>query len=181
MSIDKEPPGTPPGPQDADPVHTAAAATAVRTAPPSLVSALHTVTRSRLERVGEQAPLPDVASRLLMPHIDVVVVCNADGAVAGVITETMLIHQLAFGNADVFTTRAQEVMQRDFNTCSPAQSLPEVMAMMQVRALTHVLVVEAGNMPIGVLNVRDGLRALLAAGNYEEALLRNYVMGLGYQ
>ena len=27
----------------------------------------------------------------------------------------------------------------------------------------------------------ERLRALLAVGNYEEALLRNYVMGLGYQ
>jgi hypothetical protein len=31
------------------------------------------------------------------------------------------------------------------------------------------------------LNARDGLRALLAAGNHEETLLRNYVMGIGYQ
>ena len=34
---------------------------------------------------------------------------------------------------------------------------------------------------LGVVNARDGLRALLAAGNHEEALLRNYVMGIGYQ
>ena len=34
---------------------------------------------------------------------------------------------------------------------------------------------------LGVLNARDGLRALLAAGNHEEELLRNYVMGIGYQ
>jgi hypothetical protein len=31
------------------------------------------------------------------------------------------------------------------------------------------------------VNARDGLRALLAAGNHEEALLRDYVMGIGYQ
>jgi len=34
-------------------------------------------------------------------------------------------------------------------------------------------------MPPGVLNARDGLRALLAAGNHEEALLRDHVMGAG--
>jgi sulfur relay (sulfurtransferase) DsrF/TusC family protein len=34
--------------------------------------------------------------------------------------------------------------------------------------------------PLGVLNARDGLRALLAAGNHDEALLRNHVMGIGY-
>ena len=47
--------------------------------------------------------------------------------------------------------------------------------------LIHVPVVDADNKPTGVVNARDGLRALLAAGNQEEALLRNYVMGVGYQ
>jgi hypothetical protein len=42
-------------------------------------------------------------------------------------------------------------------------------------------VVDIGRKPLGVLNARDGLRALLSAGNHEEALLRNYVMGIGYQ
>ena len=47
--------------------------------------------------------------------------------------------------------------------------------------LIHVLLLDADGHPLGVLNARDGLRALLAAGNHEEALLRNYVMGIGYQ
>jgi len=33
--------------------------------------------------------------------------------------------------------------------------------------------------PLGVLNARDGLRALLAAGNHDEVLLRNDVMRSG--
>jgi sulfur relay (sulfurtransferase) DsrF/TusC family protein len=43
------------------------------------------------------------------------------------------------------------------------------------------LLLDAEHKPVGVLNARDGLRALLSAGNYEEELLRNYVMGIGYQ
>jgi CBS domain-containing protein len=72
-------------------------------------------------------------------------------------------------------------MNADFTVCAPADSLPTALAMMHERGLVHVPVVDSGNRPQGVLNARDGLRALLAAGNYEEALLRNYVMGLGYQ
>jgi hypothetical protein len=44
-----------------------------------------------------------------------------------------------------------------------------------------MLLIGAEQQLLGVLNARDGLRALLAAGNHEEALLRNYVMGVGYQ
>ena len=57
----------------------------------------------------------------------------------------------------------------------------DVLAMMHTRGLIHVLLVDADNKALGVINARDGLRALLAAGNYEEELLRNYIMGIGYQ
>ena len=53
--------------------------------------------------------------------------------------------------------------------------------MMHAQGLIHVLLLDADRHALGVLNARDGLRALLAAGNHEEALLRNYVLGIGYQ
>ena len=53
--------------------------------------------------------------------------------------------------------------------------------MMHTRGLIHTLLLDAYRNPLGALNARDGLRALLAAGKDEEELLRNYVMGIGYQ
>jgi CBS domain-containing protein len=93
----------------------------------------------------------------------------------------MLVRYLGLGQADFFTTHAGDVMTKDFTTCEPQELLSDVLAMMHARGLIHVLLVGANNQPLGVLNARDGLRALLAAGNHEEALLRNYVMGIGYQ
>lgn len=160
------------------PPGTAPTASAV---PPILVSDMDGVARSRLLRVGTDALLAEVATLLSASQISLVVVCDASDCVVGVITETVLVRQLGFGRADVFTTRAAEVMNRDFTACAASDSLSAVLAMMHTRGLIHVLIVEAGSRPVGVLNARDGLRALLAAGNYEEALLRNYVMGVGYQ
>lgn len=157
------------------------AATQALAESPALVSSIETVARTRLLKVGTQALLAEVAALLSASQISLVVVCDASGAVVGVITETVLVRQLGFARADVFTTQAGEVMNRDFTACEATESLSEVLAMMHARELIHVLIVEAGNKPVGVLNARDGLRALLTAGNYEEALLRNYVMGIGYQ
>jgi CBS domain-containing protein len=169
------------GSHDPEPESAVAAAAAVRAAPPTLVSTLEALTRSRLVVVDADTLLADVARLLLKPHISVVVVCTEAAAVAGVITETVLIHQFAFAHADVFRNRAGEVMLDKFHTCQPSDSLTAVLEMMQAHGLAYVLVVEPGNLPVGVLTVRDGLRALLAAGNYEEELLRSYVTGLGYQ
>jgi CBS domain-containing protein len=107
-------------------------------------------------------------------------VCDAAGAAAGVITETTLVRRLGLGQADFFSTQAGGVMTHEFTACAPQDLLSDMLAMMHARGL-HVPVLDADRRPIGVLNARDGLRALLAAGNHEEALLRNYVMGIGYQ
>ena len=148
---------------------------------PLLVAGVEGVARSRLLTVAADALLVDVAALLSSAQISVVVVCDAAGAVMGVITETMLVRRLGLGQADFFATRAGDVMTPEFTACAPEDLLSDVLAMMHARGLVHVLLLDADRHPTGVLNARDGLRALLAAGNHEEALLRNYVMGIGYQ
>lgn len=157
------------------------AAAEARAAAPTLVSGIEAVARSRLLTVGADALLVEVAAMLSSAQISVVVVCDAVGAPIGIITETVLVRRLGLGQADFFTTRAEDVMLRDFTACAPDDVLSDVLAMMHGRGLIHVLLVDADKQPIGVLNARDGLRALLAAGNHEEALLRSYVTGVGYQ
>ena len=125
--------------------------------------------------------LVEVAALLSSAQISVVVVCDGSGTALGVITETTLVRRLGLGQADFFTTRAGDVMTPEFTVCTPDDLLSDVLAMMHTGGLIHVLLLDADRRPLGVLNARDGLRALLAAGNHEEALLRNYVMGIGYQ
>jgi CBS domain-containing protein len=152
-----------------------------QTVVPLRVSAIQAVARSRLLTVASNTMLVEVAAMLASAQISVVVVCDAQGAALGTITETVLVSRLGLGQADFFTTSASEVMTRSFVACQPEDVLSEVLAKMHDNGLVHVLVIDAGNKPMGILNARDGLRALLTAGNVEETLLRNYVMGVGYQ
>ena len=170
---------TPVVPGTAGTEHPSVAAVEARAVAPALVRGIEAVTRSRLLTVGVDALLVEVAALLSAAQISVVVVCDAAGAPMGIITETLLVRRLGFGQADFFSTRAAEVMTREFTACGPDDLLSDVLAMMHTRGLIHVLVVDAG-LPQGVLHARDGLRALLAAGTYEETLLRNDVMGVGY-
>jgi len=157
------------------------AAAEARALAPAQVSAIELVTHSRLLTVGTDALLVEVAALLSGGQISVVVVCDAGGVAIGTVTETLLVRRLGLGRADIFTTRAGDVLTREIATCKPEDVLSEVLAMMHKRGLIHVLVVDTDNRPLGVLNARDGLRALLAAGNQEEEQLRNYVMGVGYR
>ena len=157
------------------------AAAEERAEAPALVASVEGVAQSRLLTVVASELVVEVAALLSSAQISVVVVCDAAGAAAGVITETILVRRLGLGQADFFTTRAGDVMTPEFTACTPQDVLSDVLAMMHTRGLIYVLVLGADKQPLGVLNARDGLRALLAAGNQEEALLRNYVMGVGYQ
>ena len=152
-----------------------------RAAAPVPVSGVEAVARSRLMTVAADSPLIAVAALLSNPQISVVVVCDAAGVPQGTITETVLVRRLGLGQADFFTTTAGDVMARDFVVCAPDDRLSDVLALMHARGLIHVLLVGDGHRLLGVVNARDGLRALLAAGNHEEALLRSYVTGVGYQ
>ncbi len=51
---------------------------------------------------------------------------------------------------------------------------------MKERGLKNIPVVGQDSRPIGVLNARDALEVLLQEVEYEELMLREYVMCVGY-
>lgn len=156
------------------------AAAAARAEAPARVSSIEAIARSRLQAVSAMSLLVDVAALLSSAQISVVVVCDADGVPMGVITEAVLVRRLGLGHADFFTTHAVDVMTSDITVCTIDEVLSDVLAMMNRRGLVHVLLVDADSRALGVVNARDGLRALLAAGNHEEELLRDFIMGIGH-
>ena len=84
-----------------------------------LVSSIDAVTRSRLVTIDGDALLVDAAKLLSDRHISLVVVCNSDGAMVGVITKTNIVQQIARCGESACTTAAAEVMTRDVDLLPP--------------------------------------------------------------
>ena len=145
------------------------------------VSSIQIVSGARLLTVGFDVNLADVAALMSGAQLSLVLVCDVSGSVAGVISDTMLIHRLGLGSPSILGERAANIMAREFKACCQTDSLVEVLADMHSRGLIHVPILDTDNRPRGVVYARDGLRALLAAGNAEEAQLIDYVMGIGYR
>jgi CBS domain-containing protein len=148
---------------------------------PLRVGDIETVVRLRLLTAAADTMLVEVAAMLSKAEVGVVVVCDDAGRPLGTITETVLVKRLGLGQAGFFTTAAREVMTRRLDACGPDDLLSDVLAQMHDSGRVQLLVIDSSHRLVGVLNARDGLRALLAAGNQAQALLRNYVMGIGYQ
>jgi len=146
-----------------------------------LVSSIDAVAHSRLATISVDALLVDVAKLLSYTQVSLVVVCDFEGAMVGVITKTDIVQQIGGCHRSACTRAAADVMTRDVAYCRPADCLPDVLSMMARRGFVHIPVVDENSKPLGVVNARDALRALFAEEKYEESLLRDYVMGVGYR
>lgn len=146
-----------------------------------LVSAIDDVARSRLATVRADDQLISAAKLLADTQISLVIVCDAGGAMAGIITKTNIVRLIGACGASACMKPAAEVMTSDVAYCRPTDSLHDVLSMMERRGFVHVPVIDENSRPLGVINARDALRTLMADGEYESSLLRDYVMGIGYQ
>jgi predicted transcriptional regulator len=73
------------------------------------------------------------------------------------------------------------VMTRDVLHCEAKDLLHDVWTGMKQRDLKNVPVVDQTSRPLGLLHARDILQVLLSDSESDEALLRDYVMGVGYR
>jgi CBS domain-containing protein len=138
------------------------------------------VARERLVTVRDEAPLTEAAKFLDGGHINLVVVCDRGGAMVGVITRTDVVRQMSLCQGCGCTAAAATVMTKDVTYCRPSDLLQDVWTTMKERKLLHVPIVGNDFRPLGVINARDVLLLLLEGSQYEESLLRDYVMGIGY-
>jgi CBS domain-containing protein len=139
------------------------------------------VARERLATIRDDAPLTEAAKFLDGSHINLVVVCDKHGAMAGVITRTDIVRQVSLCLGCGCTAPAATVMTKDVICCRPSESLQDVWLIMKEQKLLHVPIVDDDLRPLGVINARDALLVLLEGSEYETSLMRDYVMGIGYQ
>jgi CBS domain-containing protein len=146
-----------------------------------LVKALMPTARRRLTTVEAGAPLADAAKLLSETHIGLVVVCAPDGSMAGVVTKTDVVRQVAQSQENIHNASVSAIMTQDVVHCHPSDLLYDVWSCMKERGFVHIPIVDEKRRPSGVVNARDALQALLGEVKDEQSLLRDYVMGMGYR
>ncbi len=135
--------------------------------------------REKLVTIADDATLVE-AAKLLRTGTDLVVVCGSAGLLVGVITRTDIVSQISRCEGAGCITAASLAMTRDVVFCRPGELLHDVWTRMKERGLKNIPVVDQDSRPLGMLHARDILQALLKESEDEEAMLRDYVMGIGY-
>ena len=145
------------------------------------VQSILPVAQKRMITVQEDASLVDAARLLSGTHRALLVVCNGEGAMVGVITKTDVVRQVAQYHGSVDGKKLSTVMTRTVTSCQSDDQLHDVLAVMKEMGFVHIPILDKNSRPAGVVNTRDALQALLREVKDEELLLRAYVMGVGYQ
>jgi CBS domain-containing protein len=147
---------------------------------PMIVERILPAARERLITINDDAPLIAAAALLRDPDRDLVVVRYSDGRFAGVITRSDVVRQISHCQGAGCIAAASAVITRAVIYCHAGDLLRDVWLIMKERRLENIPVLDQGYRPVGVLNVRDTLEALLGEVEHEEVLLREYVMCVGY-
>jgi CBS domain-containing protein len=74
------------------------------------------------------------------------------------------------------TAAVAAVMTKNVTYFRPGDLLKDVWSIMKERSLLHVPIVGEDFRPLGVINAWDALLALLEGAEYEESLLREWLM-----
>ncbi len=121
------------------------------------------------------------AARLLERDHDMLLVCDADGRMVGVLTKTDAVRQIGICTGASCTASVAHAMTSEVMTATPEGQLKDAWGMMKTGRLKNIPVVDPDRKPLGVLNARDVLQNLWQEVQQEEDLLFNYVMNVGYR
>ena len=137
--------------------------------------------RKRLVTLDAGARLIEAAVLLGRPDVGLVVVCDGNGLVAGVLTRTDLVRQMGRCAGGACAIAASSVMTPDVASCRRDEHLRDVWARMKQHGMKHIPVIGRNGAPVGLLNAKDVIETLLEEVESEELLLEYYVMSAGYQ
>ena len=124
--------------------------------------------------VRPEDSIAEAVSVLNDKNIGAVVVRDLSGKVIGILSERDVVRRLGRHGADAMGMRVKDCMTGDPFTCSPEDSVEDLMAMMTRKRIRH-LPVTAGGSVIGVVSIGDVVKRKIEEAEQEAAALKEYI------
>jgi CBS domain-containing protein len=136
-----------------------------------LIDKLHALTSSRLALIDFNATVQAAAHSLSRPGIGLIVVCNATGGAEGVLSKSDLVRHFASPTSSA--PPVSVLMSRSIVSCGPKDEVHTVWQTMAARNLQNIPVIDVGAKPLGILDIRDAMKALFEQEEMQEQMLFN--------
>lgn len=119
-------------------------------------------------------PLMELVVTIATRRIGAVLVLDAAGDLAGIVSERDVVKALAAKGAELHKLNAGDVMTANVTTVTPATTINEAMELMDRGYFRHLPVLDQG-MLIGIVSVRDVVRARMDRHVEENESLVSYI------
>lgn len=126
--------------------------------------------------VTPETSIADAVKTLSRRHIGAVLVVAPDGALVGILSERDVVHGLAEHGARLLEMRVSEFMTKSVVTCTPDNTVEEIMREMTNRRFRHLPVLDKGRLA-GIISIGDAVKSRLEELSAESDMLRNYIVG----
>jgi len=139
------------------------------------VSDILTQKGARVFAITPDVALADAVDMLVTRRIGSVLVLDANGNIAGIISERDVVRAIAKQGAAAMSLRVAEAMTTDVVVCDPDDSIDQVMAVMTSGRFRHLPVVRRGEL-YGLVSIGDVVKARLEDARHEAEALKAYIV-----
>jgi CBS-domain-containing membrane protein len=144
-----------------------------------LIGDLTKATSVRLGTLEQCSSVRDAATTFADARLGLLVICDEHERAIGVVSKSDLVRHLArAGHVDLPVT---DVMTRSLISASPGDDLRLTWKVMVQRRLQNLPLLDPNRRPVGTLDIRDALQAIIQLEQDQEDQLVNYVAGVGYR
>lgn len=126
--------------------------------------------------VRPKTTVQDIASLISSRRIGAVVVLDDGGELCGIVSERDVVKALANRGSGVHTMLAEDIMTREVTTATPQTTIEQAMEIMDHGYFRHLPVVDDGKM-VGIISIRDVVKARIRLHEHETDNLRSYIHG----
>jgi len=126
--------------------------------------------------IHSAATIERAVALLRIKGIGALVVSDDGESVDGIISERDIVDALALHGGELLTFHVGDVMTRPAVTCSPDDSVAELMAEMTNRRIRHLPVVSNGTL-CGIVSIGDLVKSRLDEIEYEAHSMRSFIAG----
>jgi len=145
-----------------------------------IIQQLLSSAREKLVTVEKNSQLTDAATLLGTGRTNLIVVCDDAGTMIGVISKTDIVSKISDCDGHACSMLVTTAMTRDVTCCRPDDNVEAIWELMRDKGYLYIPVINENNQPLGILYARDLLISLMNEITYEESILRDYVMRIGY-
>jgi len=129
--------------------------------------------------IASDATLSEAARLLARKRIGAVIVRDAKGDLAGILSERDVVRAVATDSVSALARPVGVYMTRAVATCGDCDTVDELMEMMTHGRFRHVPVLDESDQLIGIVSIGDVVKTRIEETVREAASLREYIAAAG--